>query len=112
MAGPRDRTDEAALWRRWRSASASAEMTSAAPDALLLAAYADRRLPEEAADAVEDWLAAHPEAMSDILAARRAGGGENPPPPEALVARAAALVAAGGAQILTFPQAARRRATW
>src|SRR6266849_305 len=34
MAGPRDRTDEAALWRGWRSASASVDAAGAEADAL------------------------------------------------------------------------------
>jgi hypothetical protein len=110
MAGPNDRTDEAALWRRWRSAAASGEAVAAAPDALLLAAYAEDRLPEAASEAIEDWLAADLESISDVLAARRAAHGENAAASDAMIARASALVAAGDAQILTFPQA--RLASW
>ena len=111
MAGPNDRTDEAALWRRWRSAAASGETVTAAPDALLLAAYAEDRLPEAAGEAIEDWLAAHPGSISDVLAARRAAQGENAAASDAVIARASALVAAGDAQILTLPQPGRR-ASW
>src|SRR6185437_8141385 len=109
MAGPDDRTDEAALWRRWRSAFASGAAHPVEPDALLLAEYAEGRLAEEASRTIEDWLAAHPETVSDILAARRAARGGNPAAADAVIARAAALVAVGDAQILTFP--AGRRAS-
>jgi anti-sigma factor RsiW len=112
MAGPSDRTDEAALWRRWRSASAAGEAAAVEPDALLLAAYADGRLPEAASGTVEDWLAAHPEIVSDVLAARGAARGEEPAASDAVITRATTLVVAGDAQLLTFPQPAGRRASW
>jgi hypothetical protein len=112
MAGPNDRTDEAALWRRWRSASVLVGPTGGAPDAVLLAAYAEGRLSEEAAAPVEDWLAVHPDAISDFVAAQRSGRDEHPVAPTAVVARAEALVAVGDAHILTFPPAAPRRAGW
>ena len=112
MAGPTDRTDEGALWRRWRSAAASGAAVAIEPDAVLLAAYAEDRLPEAVSGAIEDWLAAHPEAVSDVLAARRAARGDNPAASAAVIARATALVAAGDAQILTFPEPAGRRASW
>jgi len=109
MAGPSDRTDEAALWRRWRSASASDAAVAFEPDALLLAEYAEARLPEAMSETVEDWLAAHPEIISDVLAARRAARGGSPAVSDAVIARATALVAAGDAQILAFPSPAGRR---
>jgi hypothetical protein len=112
MAVPNDRTDEAALWRRWRSASASAASIAFEPDAVLLAAYAEDRLPEAMRETIENWLAAHPEIVSDILAARRAARAEGSAASEALIARAAALVSAGDAQILTFPQSTGRWASW
>jgi hypothetical protein len=105
MAGSRDGIDEAALWRRWRSAAVSVE--AAAPDTVLLAAYAEDRLSEEAAEPVEDWLAAHPEAVADILAARLAASAESSDADPALVERAIALVVAGDAQILPFRRPAR-----
>jgi hypothetical protein len=111
MAGPSDRTDQAALWRRWRSASALGAADAVEPDALLLAEYAEGRLPEAVSGTIEDWLAARPETMSDILAARRAAGGDIPVASDAVIARATALVTAGDAQIVTFPQPARR-ANW
>ena len=112
MAGPKDRTEEAALWRRWRSASASVDAAGTAPDALLLAAYAENRLPEAVSEAIENWLVAHPETMSDVLAARLAARSEHPSASAAMVARAEALVGAGDAQILTFQRPAGRRASW
>jgi hypothetical protein len=112
MAGPNDRTDEAALWRRWRSAAASGATPAVEPDALLLAEYAEDRLPEAMSGAIEEWLVGHPEFVADILAARRAARGNNLAASDAVIARAAALVAAGDAQILTFSQPAGRRATW
>lgn len=112
MAAPKDRTDEAALWRRWRLASASVDASGTAPDAMTLAAYAEDRLPEAATETIENWLVAQPEAVSDILAARRAARSESPAASPAVIALAAALVAAGDAQILAFQQPAGRRASW
>jgi hypothetical protein len=112
MAEPTDRTDEAALWRRWRSAAVSVDAAGVAPDASLLAAYAEDSLPEKAVEAIENWLAVHPEMVSDILAARRAARTESPAPSPAVVARAIALVAAGDAQVLAFRRPAGRRASW
>lgn len=110
MAGPSDGTDGAALWRRWRSASASGAAEAVEPDALRLAEYAEGRLPEDGT--IEDWLAARPETMSDILAARRAAGGDLPVASDAVITRATALVTAGDAQIVTFRQPTARRASW
>lgn len=109
MAGPRDRTDEAALWRRWRSAAASGSAEAAEPDALLLAAYAENRLP---AEAVEDWLAANPDGATDILAARRAAHEPLPEASPAVAVRAMALVSDGDAQILAFRRPVRRPVGW
>ena len=73
MAGPGDETGEAALWARWRAlAAASGAGRAPEPDALLLAAYAEGRLDEAAAAAVEDWLAEEPERLADVAAARAA----------------------------------------
>ena len=118
MARAKDRTDEAALWRRWRSAAASGAAVgsgaavTAEPDAVLLAAYAEGRLPEAVSGTIEDWLAAHPEIVSDVLAARRATHDESPAASDAVIARAAALVAARDAQIVSLPPPAVRRASW
>jgi anti-sigma factor RsiW len=63
-AGAQDRR----LWQRWRALGEESRL--AEPDALWLAAYAEGRLSETEAEAVELWLAATPEAVSDIVAAR------------------------------------------
>jgi anti-sigma factor RsiW len=56
------------LWRRWQALGEDSRV--AEPDALLLAAYAEGRLSEAEAEPVEAWLAAAPEALGDIIAAR------------------------------------------
>jgi anti-sigma factor RsiW len=92
MTGPGDRTESVALWRRWRQGTPAAA-NSAAPDSLLLAAWADGRLDEAQAEPVETWLADHPEAMADLLAAQQAALSAPPAiASEALIARAAGLV--------------------
>jgi hypothetical protein len=68
MAAFGDDREDRALWRRWRDTTDST--AAAEPDALALAAYAEGRLGEVAAEAVEFWLAEHPESVSDIVAAR------------------------------------------
>lgn len=93
-----DRAEASALWRRWRQAAGTA---GAAPDPLLLAAYAEHRLDEAAAEAVEAWLALHPEALEDVLAARGAPGAAIEPSPAAL-ARAMALVPERDTKVLPF----------
>jgi len=112
MGGPMDSADEARLWRRWRAAAGDPLAADAEPDALLLAAYAENRLAPEAAEAVEDWLAANPQIFQDILAARRIGEGSLPVAPEAVVARAAALVGADDAKVLAFRRPAARPQRW
>ena len=57
------------LWRRWQALDVLASRV-AEPDALALAAYAEGRLSEIEAEAVEAWLAAAPEGVDDIIAAR------------------------------------------
>ncbi len=103
MAGPLDKSDEAALWRRWRTAGATGTAVPADPDPILLAAYAEDRLPPTAAEAVEDWLAANPLAAEDIIAARRALAMPLPAASHAVIGRAAALVGvADGVSVLAF----------
>ena len=53
MTGPGDRTESVALWQRWRL-EASVAAKPAAPDPLVLAAYADGRLDEIEAEPVEE----------------------------------------------------------
>lgn len=105
-----DRAEASALWRRWRQAAGTA---GAAPDPLLLAAYAERRLDEAAAEAVEAWLALHPEALEDVLAARGAPAAIEPSP--AALARAMALVPERDTKVLPFRRKApkwRVAAAW
>src|SRR5215469_13672514 len=77
MSGPEDMksAEQAALWRRFRALDRTVR-DQAADDAGAthdLAAYADGRLSETAAEAVEAWLTAHPEALDDLIAVRNAG---------------------------------------
>ena len=65
-AGSKDRR----LWLRWRALAGKSR--AAEPDALSLAAYAEGRLSEVEAEAVEAWLAATPEGLQDVIAAREA----------------------------------------
>ena len=93
MSGPEDMksAEQAALWRRFRALDRTVR-DHAADDADAthdLAAYADGRLSDAAAEAVEAWLAAQPEALDDLIAARRAG---ETVAPQRIVDRAAALV--------------------
>ena len=78
-----------ALFARWRARDADAP---AMPDALTLAAYAEGRLDEAAAESVEAALAADPDLLETLLALRA------PPEPEAasaaLIRSAQALVRA------------------
>src|SRR5487761_964581 len=94
--------DSAALWRRFRTLDRAAEpakATDGAPAALDLAAYAEGRL--DAAEQIEAWLAVHPEALDDIIAAPGAGDAIVSPP---MIDRAAALVTAepAGARVVPF----------
>lgn len=107
MADPMGSTDDAALWRRWRYASASADSPGVEPDEMTLAAYAEGRLDAAALEAVEDWLAVNPQAVQDIVAARQAGAALAMAVPAAVVERASALVAGGSGTVLPF----RRRAS-
>jgi hypothetical protein len=111
MPGPLDTTDDAALWRRWRSADAAAAI-AAEPDPLLLAAYAEGRLSEQAAEAVEDWLALNPLAIQDILAARGVQNAPLPVAADTLIAPASALVGEHSAQVLAFRRPTASRRSW
>ena len=106
MTEPQDRTEDAALWRRWRSAAAPVDAVE--PDPLLLAAYVENRLDPAEADLVEEWLVAHPALLEDVLAARRAAQTALPESPPAVVARATALLHHGDAQVLAFRRPVRR----
>lgn len=112
--GSGERAADAALWRRWRLDRRS-EPGPRAPDPMLLAAYAEGRLREAEAEPVEDWLADHPSALDDVLAASTATAAADQPVPESVMLRAAALVPAaigGRSTVVPFPLAVapRRRA--
>src|SRR5262252_2802747 len=103
MTEPMDRAEENALWRHWRSAMVNAAGEAApAPDALLLAAYAEHRLSEAAAEDVEAWLARHPQMLEDVLAAAvsHAGGTAGAQPSAAALAKAMALVSERGPTVV------------
>lgn len=90
------------LWQRWRALGEKSRV--AEPDALLLAAYAEGRLSEAQAEAVEAWLATTPDVLADVIAAR---ANDRPRPvSEHMLASASALVpgpaAPAGAEILPF----------
>ncbi len=85
--------DGARLWARarpgWRS-----EIASEAPNSLMLAAYLDVTLDEAGSAAVEAWMAATPEALELMIAARAELGQAPEAVPENLVSRAQGLVRA------------------
>jgi anti-sigma factor RsiW len=112
MTGPIDRAEETALWRHWRTAVVNAAGEAGpAPDPLLLAAYAEHRLGEAAAEEVEAWIARHPEAMADVLAAGDSNvGPTTSQPSEAALARAMALVS--DPKAVPFRRPATRTPTW
>lgn len=109
MTEPMDRAEENALWRQWRSVAMSAAGEPApAPDPLLLAAYAEYRLSGDAAEEVEAWLALHPEAIGDVLAARDFNPRVSSPlPSAAALARATALVSEPDPKVVPFHRHAR-----
>ena len=92
--------DGAGLWARarpgWRAAHRS-ELAEEAPNPLMLAAYLDGTLDQAGREAVEAWMAATPEAL-ELMIAARAGLAEPPGAPGAapvsLVSRAQGLVRA------------------
>jgi anti-sigma factor RsiW len=115
MSGPVEGPEDSALWRRWRAAvDAAGAAPLHAPDPLLLAAYAEGRLDEPDRDAVEAWLAAYPDAIDDLLAARRLGRREAEwsAVSEAALARASGLVRDPDPQVLPFRQPVRRAPLW
>src|SRR5579872_4118784 len=109
MSEPRDMksADLAALWRRFRALDRNGrdQAVDDADIALDLAAYADGRLSEAAAEAVEAWLTAHPEALDDLIAARGPGDAVAP---QRIVDRATALVVGDSSdgRVLPFRRAA------
>ncbi len=85
--------DGARLWARARSGWRAA-IAPETPNPLILAAYLDDTLEEADCAAVEAWMAATPEAL-ELMIAARAGVGQAPEAvPENLVSRAQGLVRA------------------
>ncbi|HKF70396.1 MAG TPA: hypothetical protein VKB68_01500 [Stellaceae bacterium] len=113
MTEPMDRAEENALWRHWRTAVVNAAGEAApAPDPLLVAAYAEHRLSEAVAEEVEAWLALHPEAIEDVLAAACSKADALATVPDAALARAMALVRASDPKVMPFRRRARPGVTW
>src|SRR5262249_42282946 len=104
MTEPMDRAEENALWRHWQTATVNAAGAAPpAPDPLLLAAYAEHRLSELAAEEVEAWLALHPEAIEDVIAAGVSSRGTAPEQASpAALARAMALVSERDPAVVPF----------
>ena len=94
MSEPRDMEPAAlaALWRRFRALDRIGrdKAVDDADIALGLAAYADGRLSEAASAPIETWLAAHPETLDDVIAARHAA---DVTVSQRVIDRAASLVA-------------------
>jgi anti-sigma factor RsiW len=89
------------LWRRLQEEEA--------PDALLLAAYAEGRLAPEEAARVEALLAKNPELGEDVAFARAGAAEADPAAAERVAARAMALVAEPSATVVPFrPRPVRR----
>ena len=112
MTGPIDRAEGAAFWRRLRETSAAGDPS--APDAMLLAAYAEGRLRGVALEKVEAWLAHHVEDAADARFAMSVARDEVTleVPSEALVARALALVAAPDPKVVSFRPREARAPAW
>ena len=109
MVGMGDGEDRA-LWRQWRTRG---KAEAPPPDALALAAYAEGRLDEAEAETIELWLAAHPEALADVVAARAAAQPAADIVDHRMIAKACALVAAdGGAARSKFVPLRRGAPVW
>jgi len=114
MSEPLDSERDPALWRRWRAAAAkSAGREMPAPDPLLVAAYAEGRLSELAAERVEAWLAEDPARLEDVRLARELRqGGIALPAPEAVLARASVLSDGRSGKVLAFRRPTPSGRSW
>ena len=115
MTESMDRAEQNALWEHWRAATVNAAGEALpAPDPLLLAAYAEHRLSEAAAEDIEAWLSLHPKAIEDVLAAVASNiGPAVEQPSAAALARAMALVAEPDSTVVPFHRPARpSRPAW
>ena len=111
MSEPLDIERDPALWRRWRGLASQAA-DEAAPDPLLVAAYAEGRLSEIAAERVEAWLAADPVRLEDIEVARVLRRNSNLAAPEIVLARASTLVDARSGNVVPFRRPTPSRSSW
>jgi anti-sigma factor RsiW len=104
MSEPRGKSaQQRELWRRWIDLAGTG--ASEEPDEMALAAYAEGRLDLAAAEAVEAYLAAHPEVAEDVAAARGLAGAALPARGAELaaaIARASALVPGSGDRVIAF----------
>ena len=105
MTGIDERAEWTALWRRWR-ATARAESDTREPDPLQLAAYAEHRLDEAEAGAIEAWLAANPEAFEDVRLAQ--ADLDQPQAASAAMIQRALPLLAGSGRVLAFERPERR----
>jgi hypothetical protein len=114
MKEPMDKAEETALWRQWRRAMVDAAGEAApAPDPLLLAAYAEHRLSETAAEEVEAWLALNPEALADVLVAQDSNVVQaSIQPSKAALVRAMGLVPARQAKVVPFRRTVQPAPAW
>ena len=98
----KDVSSGAKLWARarpgWRALASPGEANGGseeAPAPLILAAYLDGTLDAAEREPVEAWMAAFPEALDLMAAARETlGEGSRGPSPESLILRAQGLVRA------------------
>ena len=82
-------------WRAFASPGEAPGVSGEAPDPLILAAYLDGTLDLAERERVEAWMAAFPEALELMTAARETlGKGSPEPSPEGLILRAQDLVRA------------------
>jgi len=90
-------SNDARLWARarpgWRALTAPGDASGEAPDPVILAAYLDGALDAAEHERVEAWMAAFPEALELMAAARQSLEEESgEPSPESLILRAQGLV--------------------
>src|SRR5579872_2407455 len=109
MSEPQDETAQArGLWQRWVTAAGpgAAGVPASLPelDALLLAAYAEGRLPAAEAEAAAELLAEYPELADDVALARRSATLSASPSDDLsrVIMRASALVPAADDRVLAF----------
>lgn len=93
-----DAGDGATLWYRIRAPWRAALGVPEAPDDLTLAAYLDGNLDKGATQALETWMAATPEGLESVLAARAALAAPPAEAPDRAIARARAIIHAGPAE--------------